>query len=70
MNAINKTDGVHYTQQTMLFHGGVLQSKHNSFKNVTDLNNLYESTIMQGQRKKIEFSPSWPAMLRLQSSNM
>jgi len=36
MNAINKTDGVHYTQQTVLFHAGVLQSKHNSFKNVTD----------------------------------
>jgi len=36
MNAINRTDGVHYTQQTMLFHLGVLQTKHNSFKNVID----------------------------------
>jgi glutathionyl-hydroquinone reductase len=36
MNVINKIDGVHYTQQTTLFHAGVLHSKHNSFKNVTD----------------------------------
>jgi hypothetical protein len=36
MNATNKADGVHYTQQTALFHARVLQSKHNSFKNVTD----------------------------------
>jgi len=36
MNAINKSDGVQYTQQTTLFPAGVLHSKHYSFKNVTD----------------------------------
>jgi hypothetical protein len=39
MNAINKTDGVYYTQPTKLFHV-VLHSKQNSFKNVTDYTNV------------------------------
>jgi hypothetical protein len=36
IKATNEADGVYYAQQIVLCHAHVLQSKHNSFKNVTN----------------------------------